>query len=31
MDKKIKENLKNSFDDVEFYKDFEKSNIGKKA
>ena len=31
MDKKIKENLKNAFDDVEAYKDFEKSDIGKKS
>lgn len=26
MDKKTKENLKNAFDDVEAYKDFENSN-----
>lgn len=31
MDKKTKENLKNAFDDVEAYKDFEKSDVGKKS
>ena len=31
MDKKVKENLKNAFDDVEDYKDFGKSEIGKNS
>jgi len=31
MDKKTKENLKKTFGDVEAYKDFEKSDVGKKS
>ena len=31
MDKKVKENLKNAFDDIEAYKDFGKSEIGKSS
>ena len=31
MDKKTKENLKKAFDDVENYKDFRKSEIGKSS
>lgn len=31
MDKKIKKNLKNAFDDIEDYKDFGKSEVGKNS